>query len=240
MQYFCSTSIDSINNKEQIKQITKVLRLKQQDQIVIIYKNKHYLSEILEITNNIIHLKTIKELDTTGIELNYNINVYIPLLKGNKLDWILQKCTELGVSNFYFVEYQNSVRNNINWEHQLSRWNKIIIEAVEQSERTTLPVIHQINTLENILQNLPQEDNNIVFMERLEKNPPLSSSKKEGNYNLFFGPEGGFAPSEKELFTEYNINSQSLGRRILRAETAVLTGVVLASQVKNKLDFIRS
>jgi 16S rRNA (uracil1498-N3)-methyltransferase len=229
LDHFCLLNgLEVISDRDQIHQIAKVLRLKPEDTIIGIWQEKEFLLKIIEICTQSIKLETIEELESSHKELNYYLRVLIPLLKGEKTEWVLQKCTELGVYEFQFVDLERSLKQSINWEHKLQRWQKIVTEAVEQSERVKIPIIKKpIN-----LQDFTIQDNElgIAFIERISDNPtPSLNTQNYKQISLLFGPEGGFTEQEKLLIKQKGFQTISLGARILRAETAIVVGSGLLS-----------
>ena len=266
-RFFLSGSLEKLEDQEQINQIVRVLRLREGDRIVGIKDEREFLLEIRQISTSkisSIDCKIISQCEKSkGKELDFNLRVFLPLLKGEKLDWVLQKCTELGVQEFQFVEFENAVKENKNIEHKTKRWHKILTEAAEQSERVKIPVIHETIAFSKAA--LRDQEIGFAFLERLEEQYPLLLNKSEKLYpeiqplnaplklpierglggNLMrestnfllsqnarnkaaiFGPEGGFSEAEKEIILSKNFLPISLGKRILRSETAIIHGVGL-------------
>jgi 16S rRNA (uracil1498-N3)-methyltransferase len=110
----------------------------------------------------------------------------------------------------------------------MERWGKIIQEAAEQSERLVLPLLHPLISLDEACRSVKQpafllwEEEKSESLKQILQNPPF---KNASELSLFVGPEGGFPESEKELAKQYGIGIATLGRRILRAETAGLAAV---------------
>jgi 16S rRNA (uracil1498-N3)-methyltransferase len=155
------------------------------------------------------------------------------VLKRDQTDLVVQKATELGVSALLpvFTERTNAARVNED------RLHAIAIEAAEQSERLTVPVLHPARPLHEALAAWPATRLLYVAMERTEAAPlaaplavPLGApgAAVKPPAGLLVGPEGGFGPRDHALLKQYDfIRPVSLGPRILRAETAAIAGVVL-------------
>jgi len=231
--------VEEIHSAEQVHQITRVLRLSEGDNIIGIHDQQEFLLTIAEIKSSKITLQTVKKLEPKGTELQFDLKVYIPLLKGEKNEWVLQKCTELGVTEFQFVEFNHSVKQNINWTHKLERWKKIITEAVEQSERVKLPIIKEIIPLSQV--SLKENELGISLVERFNETADAKGASpradllfaSNSNINclsLIFGPEGGFSEAEKIILNQIGFQPKSLGKRILRAETAIVVACGLMSR----------
>jgi len=250
LQHFFLENTEKITKEEQIYQITKVLRYKTGNKIIGIYQSEKFLIRILfDETEKKIKEIYLEIISSLGKNLNENkkldLVVLMPLLKTDKNELILQKATELGVNRFIPVKFERSVTkipktNNLN---KRIRWEKIIKEAAEQSERSVLPILSPIidftESLE-ILQNLKSKiylfltrEKNLPSLYELEKTREnLKNTRKK--VTLVFGPEGGI--SEKELVGLKKIKSLKrvqLGSRILRAETAVICAISVLSEFEN-------
>lgn len=170
----------------------------------------------------------IEEVRQAGGEPGARITLYQGLLKGDKLEMVLQKGTELGVAGFVPVLCQRCVAA-LPRKGKAGRWRRIIVEAAEQSRRGRLPTLHPTLPLAQACQEarglslLPWEGEAALGLRQaLREGMPLAL--REG-VNLFIGPEGGFAPEEVELAQGYGIRPVTLGPRVLRAETAALAAV---------------
>ncbi len=128
--------------------------------------------------------------------------------KAQRLDFLLQKSTEIGITNFYFINFFQSERRDLNIE----RCNKIILEACSQSKRHSIPTVKLYNSLENFL----KEHTNVLLLDP-DALQPLTENK-DWNLIPIIGPEGGFRKEELEQFK--NAKSFSLGNNILKIETA--------------------
>ena len=143
------------------------------------------------------------------------------VLKRDATDLLVRTATELGVSSFVpvFTERTNAARVN------LDRLRTIAIEAAEQTERLTVPLLQPARQLRDVLAKWPPERPLIVALERADVQPlrPLP-----GPAGLLIGPEGGFGPLDHTMFGQYRfIRPVCLGPRILRAETAAIIGLAL-------------
>lgn len=147
---------------------------------------------------------------TNTILSERKIGVASAIPKAQRLDFLLQKSTEIGITDFYFINFFQSERRDLNIE----RCNKIILEACSQSKRHSIPSIKLYNSLEKFL----QEHKNILLMNPDAKRP-LSENINWDRIPVI-GPEGGFRKEELVLFSESEEESFSLGTNILRIETA--------------------
>ena len=162
------------------------------------------------------------------------------LIKGDKMDWVIQKATELGVAVIVPIHTIHSVikPNPDRLEHQRSRWERIARDAAQQSERWTIPTIADPVDLVGIsrqydvapLKGMLAERSNGVSLSAI----PLPSDRQRPIV-LLVGPEGGWAPDEQRLAQERGFLPLTLGPRILRAETAAIAAL---SILQSRLDEI--
>lgn len=202
--------------------IRNVMRSNVDDTFTVVdCTNTAYLVQLTSIEP--LEYKVLEQL-TSDVELPVQITVFSPLLKGDKMDTVLQKSTELGASDFVLYKADRSVvkLDQKKEKSRLERFEKIVREAAEQSKRTVIPQVSFDNRLKTIdfssydLVLFAYEDYNISGM-------PITSVLEHSNAKtiaFIFGPEGGFTSKEVEMFK--NDSNVSLGHRILRAETAPL------------------
>jgi 16S rRNA (uracil1498-N3)-methyltransferase len=160
------------------------------------------------------------------------------LIKGDKMDWVIQKATELGVATILPIHSTHSVikPNPERLEHQRSRWERIARDAAQQSERWTLPTIADPVSLPEICRRYASAPLKGLFAERSNGSSLATISLPEDRQQpiiLLIGPEGGWAPDEQRIAQEQGFLSLTLGPRILRAETAAIAAI---SILQSRLD----
>ena len=149
-------------------------------------------------------------------------------LKNNRMSMIIEKCTELGITDFHPVITKRTEIRSI----RKDRIEKQIIEACEQSERLDIPKLHEIKTLEDLIQNWEHTNTIHAALERTETKNKNSTTFQEDSAFLV-GPIGGFTNEEHNtLLKKKNIKELSLGHNILRAETAAIMCAALALNAK--------
>jgi 16S rRNA (uracil1498-N3)-methyltransferase len=230
-RFFIKEKIDKgqkdlvVSDLEMIHQISRVLRKKAGDKIIILDNSgTEYECQISQINKKLVLLKiagTKKNINEPDIK----ISLYQSLIKKNKMDFVFEKCTEAGVSEFYPVVSGYSVK--ISFSQQ--RAEKILKEASEQSRRGKVPNLHKLEKFEDAILKCQKDDLNILFYESEKKETLIDfifknrdKFKKSKNINIFVGPEGGFSESEVKLAKDSGFEILSLGKRILRAETAAI------------------
>lgn len=198
--------------------IKRVMRMKNGEKIEVVYREELYLCEVQmkneEVTIHMISKKEKKE------EFMKPIVLIIPILKEQKMDLILQKATELGVSEIIPVIMKRSmVKSDGKEEKKLARWNKIIKEASEQSMRLKMPKLNFIHTLKEVSK---LDGLKMICSTVEEKNTLKNFLQSSANYDkllIVVGPEGGLDPEEEQLLVQNGFVSVTLGPRILRVET---------------------
>ena len=215
---------------EDVKHIANVLRLKKSDNIIICNKDTNYSYEakINEIAKEYIMCDIIKIIDKT-VESNVSVDIYQGLPKMDKMEYIIQKATELGVKNIYPVSMERCIvkTDKKSEMKKIERWNKIAEAAAKQSKRDFIPKVENIINIENICKNAKKYDIIIVAYENENKNTLKTVLKKLNvqnklNIGVVIGPEGGIAEDEIEELSKAEAQIASLGNRILRTETASL------------------
>lgn len=173
--------------------------------------------------------KIVEELQEVR-ELPVKVALAQGLAKGEKMDFIVQKATELGVSEIIpFTSSRTIVKLNDKKENnRLSRWQKIAKEAAEQSHRSYIPEIRDVHTYSQLLNIGQNYDLSLIAYEQ-EKDKTLrhwlQSIKEQGRILVVVGPEGGFSEEEVVAALQKGFRSLSLGRRILRTETAAIVAL---------------
>lgn len=235
MHRFFKQNEDQIDNKtitikseETLKHMVRSLRMIAGEQCEFIYEGKAYHCEVISLGIETATLE-IKEAIETTYESPIDITLFQCLPKGQKLELIVQKNVELGVKAFYLV---NSKRCIVDFKHKdvekkLARYNKIAAEAAKQSKRTVEPQITALIDLNKVQEIIEDLDIMIVLYED-EAQTTLKDvvmNKAFKKIGVMVGPEGGFEPEEIEGLKNIGCKIVTLGKRILRTETAGLAAV---------------
>lgn len=207
-----------------VRHIKDVLRLRLGEEIELSSDGTTYICEIEEISKSRV-LTKIKGRQEGSHESNVEISLFQGLAKGNRMELIFQKGTEVGIKNFYPVVTHRSVVkiNNIKKEqNKVDRWKAIVEEAAKQSKRDIIPSVNSIISFDDMIDILKDEGNIIVPYEE-EKSITIGeglSDIKPGRINIIIGPEGGFEEEEISKLKSIGGKVVTLGPRILRTETA--------------------
>lgn len=199
--------------------IRRVMRMKDQDQIEVVYQNQLFLCCIGNVNENMV-IKIEKQLETQE-DFMKSVTLVIPILKEQKMDLILQKATELGVNEIIPVMFKRCVVKveKGKEEKKLERWNKIMKEASEQSKRHILPNLYPVMSIEEIekLKGLKMICSTVEKTNTLKKF--LQTNKNYDKLIVVIGPEGGIDPAEEKELIENGFIPVTLGPRIMRVET---------------------
>ncbi|NQU05847.1 MAG: 16S rRNA (uracil(1498)-N(3))-methyltransferase, partial [Calditrichaeota bacterium] len=192
-------------------------------------KGKGWLAEIIAIDNRFINCRIISTLPPEPV-LNIRINIGVAVIKNQRMDWAVEKCSELGADTFIPLQTEYSVvKPGVG---KIDRWRSIALASAKQSRRLKLMRVIEPVALTDFLNRNTSEitgiaseiteitfalhnNHDAVSLIKLMKTAQLPIST-----TILVGPEGGFSDEEIELFTIKDIKTVSLGRRPLRTETA--------------------
>lgn len=201
-------------------QLINVLRLKVGDKFTLIKDEKEFLCEICENSYSI-----IKEI-TVNREPNIDLTLCVGVLKKDKLEYVFQKCVEVGVNHFILFNGHNSVKkmDNETFIKVLPRYEKIIEEACEQSLRLKKPNIEFCD-----FKNIDFSIYDKIFITDTEGISLKNSLNNKKKILLIIGPEGGFSQEEFDYIKEKGGELISFGPRIMRSETScvVISGSII-------------
>ena len=211
--------------------IKDVMRIKSGEQIICVCENKTYLCNII-YDNKEYDINIIKEIDNKT-ELKKKVVLYQALIRNENLDLVIQKACELGATDFYPTIFNRNVVKitNDKKENKLNRFRKIAKEAAEQSHRESLMEIHDFIDVNDIKKDkdelalLAYENNKDIYI--LEKS--LNNINDYNKISIVIGPEGGIDNNEVNNLMNKGFVNVSLGKRILRSETAAMFSLSLIS-----------
>lgn len=221
MQLFYNPLITSANktfsfDKEESKHIVKVLRKNTGDELLVTNgKGVLFTTKITEATEKkcVSTLLNLQEFPVPKHSLHIAI---APTKMNDRIEWFLEKATEIGVSEITFLLCNRSERNSIN----LERYEKIVVAAAKQSLQYYFPVVNPLVKLETFVKNDNSSLKFIAHCEEDSKNHLKDSLTNSFKTTILIGPEGDFTPNEIKLALENNYIPVTLGENRLRTETA--------------------
>lgn len=218
---------------EKARYLLTVLRCKKGDALTVIDgKGGAYVSHIVSIVNKDVFIDIEGELPL-NTELHVALILYQGLLKGERMDMVIQKATELGVYEIVPVVTERSI---VRETRKLKRWRKIAEEAAEQCGRTVIPAVRVPQEFNKVFDG--NKMNGLLFWEKggIGLSEAMASIDTGKAVNILIGPEGGFTADEVREAEEHGIVRTTLGRRILRAETAAIAAAALVQFFIEKAD----
>ncbi|MCY8946149.1 16S rRNA (uracil(1498)-N(3))-methyltransferase [Bacillus atrophaeus] len=216
---------------EDVHHITNVIRMSAGDEIICCSLNGHEAKCELQSVSKEKVACLVSEWTGANRELPIKVHIASGLPKGDKLEWIIQKGTELGSSMFLPFQAARSVvkLDDKKAKKKRERWTKIAKEAAEQSYRNEIPDVAPVHTFQQLLSKVQDFDKCVVAYEESSKQGEtsalvsvLSSLPDQSSLLIIFGPEGGLTESEVEQLKDKGAVPCGLGPRILRTETAPL------------------
>lgn len=240
-RYFINQVVQSVGEKisvlkDQEHHMLKVMRMNIEESCEVVDENEQlYIAKITQLSPFELRIEEHKEQQ---VELPIDVIIFVGLSKGDKLETIVQKATELGVHTIVPVEMK---RNMVKWtkdksQKKIERLQKIAQEAAEQSHRLHVPKVLDLMTLKKSVVLAKQSTKALVAFEEVAKEgeaavfvQTLTSLQKGDSIAFYFGPEGGFDLQEIEYLNSQEVHSCALGPRILRAETAPMYALAAVS-----------
>lgn len=210
--------------------ICNVLRMKNGDTFLVSCNGASCLCSFERAEEDAVVARILEE-DYQNTELSVNFYLFQGLPKGDKLELIIQKTVELGVAGIIPVEMSRCVMklDEKKKKSRQERWQSIAESAAKQSKRNIIPEVAEVMTYKQVMAKASQMD---LFLVPYENERGMAATRdalekiRPGmSVGILVGPEGGFDPHEIELARENGADIISLGKRILRAETAAVTAV---------------
>ncbi len=218
--------------------LTRVLRLTAGERIVLVNgAGMEYEAEILETSGRSVRCSILAERPALA-EPNVRLSLYQALIKESRFEFVLEKATELGVSIIApVISARSVVRPDQRSQAKQVRWRRIVIEAAEQCGRAAPPTLAAPATLADSIRQAPgvsillwEEERALGLSDVLRDTQTLGSE-----ISLFIGPEGGFEPEEAAAARAAGAQVESLGKRVLRSETAAIAAITIVMQAVGEL-----
>tara|TARA_Y100000813_G_scaffold172399_1_gene136066 strand:+ start:72 stop:725 length:654 start_codon:yes stop_codon:yes gene_type:complete len=212
-------------NKSQSHYLTKVMRINENEVFSLFNNNGEWVAKILRISKSIVEFKVIKKLRQK--EKIKELWLAFSPIKSNYQNFMIQKATELGVTKFIPIIFERTIVRKINKE----RFEKIVIEASEQSNRINVPLIEPTQNLDNLLKN----SMDLIFTDLNSTNTKLDKSKFTNKpVCIIIGPEGDFSEAEREKILSFRgVQPFKINENILRSETAVISAISIVNYAIN-------
>ena len=216
-----------------VNHIKSVMRLKQGDEISVRtgQDDREYRYGIEEFTDSevVCRLRFVKEAD---VELPVKVYIFQGLPKADKMELIIQKAVELGAAEIIPVQMRRCVvkLDGAKKGKKTQRWQAIAESAAKQSRRAVVPLVREPMTMEEAVRFAEQNTDVRLLPYELQEadgsTREVMDGIREGSaVSIFIGPEGGFDPAEVEMAREAGVVPISLGKRILRTETAAMVAL---------------
>ncbi|WLR43995.1 16S rRNA (uracil(1498)-N(3))-methyltransferase [Bacillus carboniphilus] len=249
-RYFVSIKREDIEDQvkitgDDVHHISRVMRMKENEPLIICTLDGYTAKGLIQkITDDFVMVDRLSWIKSSS-ELPVHVTIASGMPKGDKLEYIIQKGTELGAKEFVPFNATRSIvkLDQKKIKNKVVRWNKIAKEAAEQSHRSLVPMVEKPLSFEELIEKASNYNYKIVAYEEESKQGEakklhqiISTIEKDQSLFVLFGPEGGFTEKELEILKENGFISCSLGPRILRAETAPL---YLLSAVSYYLELMR-
>ena len=212
-------------DKSQSHYVSKVMRLKEKEVFSLFNISGEWEAKIVNITKSIVEFNVKKQLRHK--ENTKDLWLAFSPIKSNYFNFMIQKATELGVTKFLPIIFERTIVRKINKE----RLEKVIIEAVEQSNRITVPSIEDPQKLKSFLNN----DMDLIFTDLNTANTKIDLKKLTTKPTcVIIGPEGDFSEQEREEILKFNgVQSVKINKNILRSETAVISALSIINYAIN-------
>ena len=216
---------------DQARQMQKVLRLQPGEQVIVLDNSGWAYRVELTLVSRRQTTGAVAERQPAGGEPAVALTLYQSVIKWDRFEWTLQKGTEVGVTRFVPVVSERSLlkANDAINPNKVARWQRIVVEAAEQSRRGRLPELAPAVKLPEAMATHSAEAA-LIPWEEAEGGITIGTalaSRRPQSVALFIGPEGGFTEEEVAEGRRHGIIPVSLGRRILRAETAAVVAAAL-------------
>ena len=237
MQRYFASLLDAEHiqlTKDDEHHLLHVMRMKKDDEIEAVANDKLYLCKIKSV--NPLDIYIVHELNS-DVELPVDVTLLFALTKGDKIDLVVQKATELGVKNIALIQSERTVvkYDNKDIDKKIQRFQKIMKEASEQSHRLVVPSLLGIYNLKNLPQEVFSDINYVAYEKDANDTDSIFSKVTKGkSVTILIGPEGGFSEQEINRLMSLSFIRTSLGKRILRAETAAIYALSVLGYILEK------
>lgn len=213
---------------DQANHLARVLRAQPGQVYDIVANGFLHRAEITSVHDHEVLFTLHEELES---ETALPLHLLLAIFKFDHLEWGIEKATELGIARISPVLAQRTEKHLAQAAaKRVERWRRIALEASKQSRRTSIPEIADPAPLKSALATQPATTR--ILLSETEQTTTLTQALQNSasaSYAIAIGPEGGWTPAEMALFTQHQWQPVTLGPRILRAETAAIAAIAIAS-----------
>ena len=217
MQLFFQPAIEQTQflDMEESRHCVQVLRKKIDDIIHITGgKGTLFTGRIISSDKKKVAFEVVDTEKKTSKSFQLELAI-APTKNMDRMEWLVEKCVELGIDHIYFIKCSHSERQHLN----LDRLKKKAISAMKQSIKTFLPTLHDMTTFNEVI-SIPVQQKFIAQVDERNRNLLISSAKSQSDARVFIGPEGDFSITEMDFAMQNGYQKVSLGKSRLRTETA--------------------
>lgn len=238
-RFFCDNILENkiIIDEEDSKHIKKVLRMKIDEELVVSSSQRiDYQCKISSLDGDNVELEIISQKENET-EPTVEIVLYQALPKSDKMDLIAQKAVELGVTKIVPILTKRCVSrpDDKSMKKKIIRYQKIVKEAAKQCGRGIVPVVDNLQYFDDIIKNPDNLENMVLFYEGGGQRLNDIVSENQKNIGIIIGSEGGFDLEEVEKAIENGVIKATLGKLILRCETAPLTAISIIMNITKNI-----
>jgi 16S rRNA (uracil1498-N3)-methyltransferase len=213
---------------DQAAHLARVLRAEPGQIFDVVAGGFLHRAEVTSVSDDQVVFTLHEELDADAA---LPLHLLLAVFKFDHMEWAIEKATELGVARITPILARRTEKHlALAAPKRAERWRRIALEASKQSRRTDIPEIATPTTLKLALEQ--EQSPTRILLSETEQATPLSAalvSAPSADIALAIGPEGGWTPEEMALFTTHGWTPVTLGPRILRAETAAIAAIAVAS-----------
>jgi len=221
-----SLNLISKLDKSQSHYISKVMRIKENENFSLFNSSGEWEAKILNITKSIVEFEITNQIRQK--ENQKELWLAFSPIKSNYFNFMIQKATELGITKFIPIIFERTVVRKLNKE----RLEKVIIEATEQSNRINIPTLEDVTNLEDFLKS---SEMNLIFTDLNSDNKKVDLEKLTNKpLCIIVGPEGDFSENERgKILSFKDVQAIKINENILRSETAVISAISIINYAIN-------
>ncbi len=211
-----------------------VLRIRLNDPVCLFTNDKEFVAKVSQIEKDKVYLSILEE-DKVTISTPWKLSLAQAIPKSQKMDWIIEKGTELGIETFYPLCTERVVKKT----DRIDRWQKIALSASKQSQRLDIPHVLAVQSWSEFLS--ISKNFNLKLIATLESvdrqtlDEVVKGVSSLDKIILAIGPEGDFSPKEVEQALSQGWKAVNLGSLVLRSETAAIAGIAILQHELTKL-----